>query len=413
MSESYIDLSAGEGTVPRTLDRNTMDSQTSSCNVLIIGSGLAGLTAAHALKQREIAAVILEGEGDVGSSWVRRHPQLTLNTHRGLSTLPSLKYPRGTAAFPKRDAVIAHLRAFRDEHLFDIRYNCAAVSVDKADGHFVVSTKNGTWRTRHLIIATGRDRIPSVPQWKGLNTFSGKLVHAADFGDAKDYAGKSVLVIGSGNSGFDVLNHLVKVRTAKLWLSARNGPNILPKRLRGFSVHRLSPLLALLPTALADRVIGWTQRLSFGDLTKLGFPPGQMNAATRLTGSSVAIAVDDGAIAAIKRGRIAVVSEAVEFSDASVILENGLTLKPDVVIAAVGYSAGISELVGKLGVLDERGNSVFDRRTGRTAVPGLWFVGMKPSLTSYFRQAEREATVIAESVAKAVTNSPARGRPTI
>ena len=402
MSESYIDLSAFKGTVPRFLDRNTMDSQISSCDVLIIGSGLAGLTAAHALKQRGISAVILESENDVGSSWARRHPQLTLNTHRTLSALPGLKYPQGTAAFPKRDAVIAHLQAFRDQHLFDIRYNCVAVSVDTANGHFVVSTNERTWRSMHLVIATGRDRVASIPQWKGLDTFSGELVHAADFGDAKDYMGKSVLVIGGGNSGFDVLNHLVKISTSKLWLSARHGPNILPKRLRGFSVHRLSPLMALLPTPLADRVIGWTQRLAFGDLTKLGFPPGQMNAATRLIGSSVAIAVDDGAISAIKRGRIDVVSEVVEFSDTSVILENGVTLKPDVVFAAVRYSAGINELVGKLGVLDDRGAPIIDRKTGLTAVSGLWFVGTKPSLTSYFRQAQREATLIAKSIAKSL-----------
>lgn len=376
-----------------------MDSHTPFCDVLIVGSGLAGLTVAHALKQRGISSVILERESDVGTSWARRHPQLTLNTHRSLSALPGLKYPRGTAAFPKRDAVIAHLQAFRDKHQFDIRYDCAAISVDAADGHFIVSTANGTWRAKHVVIATGRDRVPSLPAWKGLDTFSGKLVHAADFGDAKDYVGKSVLVIGGGNSGFDVLNHLVKVRTAKLWLSARQGPNLLPKRLRGFAVHRLSPLMALMPTWLADRVIGWTQRLAFGDLSKYGFPSGQMDAATRLRASSVAIAVDDGAVAAIKRRRILVVPEAVEISNTSVILANGLTLTPDVVIAAIGYSPGMTELVGTLGVLDKLGAPITDGSTGATSVSGLWFIGMKPSLTSYFLQAKHEASLLADSIA--------------
>jgi cation diffusion facilitator CzcD-associated flavoprotein CzcO len=369
--------------------------------VVVIGSGLAGLTAAHALKRRGIDVLILEKDEDVGGSWERRHPQLTLNTHRSLSSLPGLPYSPGTGAFPKRDAVVAHLREFRDRHRFDIRYGTKALAIGKGESHFRIDTNYGIFHTRNLILATGRDALPAIPPWPGLDSFTGRVVHAADFGEARGYAGKSILVVGGGNSGFDVLNHLSRVKTGPVWLSLRRGPSLLPKRLGGIAVHRLSPLMARLPTRLVDRLIGWTQRVAFGDLSRHGFPKSFSDAASRLRSSRIAIAVDDGAIAAVKRGQVSVVPEVVAFSGSAVILE-GQTVQPDIVIAAVGYAPGNVDLLAPLGLLDASGQPIMLDDHGATAVPGLWLVGMRPSLTSYFLQAQQEA----KSIAKVVSMTP-------
>ncbi|WP_192845790.1 NAD(P)/FAD-dependent oxidoreductase [Aureimonas sp. AU22] len=369
-------------------------------DVVIIGSGLAGLTAAHTMRQQGIEPLVLERESDLGASWDRRHPQLTLNTHRSLSALPGLSYPAGTGAFPKRSAVIAHLQAFQDRHQFEIRHDAAVSSISRADGRFNVETTVGTILASAVIVATGRDAVPVVPQWKGLETFTGRVLHAADFGDARAYQGRSVLVVGGGNSGFDVLNHLSRIETGPVWLALRNSTSVLPKRMCGFAVHRLSPLMASLPTRFADRLIGWTQRVAFGDLTRHGFPPGRFDAATRLARNQIAIAVDDGAVAAVKRGRIAVVGGVTEFGGATVTLSDGTTLAPDIVIVAVGYVSALTSLLGSLGVVDETGRPHLRGGLGETAVPGLWLVGMQPSLTSYFQQAQREAKHAARSIAR-------------
>lgn len=365
-------------------------------DVVVIGAGLAGLTAAYELKQRGIAALVLEKEKAVGLPWARRHPQLTLNTHRTLSSLPGLKYPSGTGAFPRRDAVIAHLRAFRDKHQFAIEYEVDVLCVQKRDDLFLIDTTVGTVRARHLIVATGRDAGPNIPPWKGLQSFTGELVHAADFGDAQAYAGKTILVVGGGNSGFDVLNHLSRVDTRKVWFSVRRQPGLLPKRLGRFAVHRLSPLMAMLPSRMVDHLIAWTQRIAFGNLSRHGFPPGPADAATRLARDNVAIAVDDGAIAAIRRGHISVVPEILEFAASRVMLSDGLSVEPDVVIAAVGYRSGLTRLLAPLAMTDREDAVHVGVEAG--AASNLWFVGMKPSLTSYFHQARREARSIARSI---------------
>lgn len=115
-----------------------------------------------------------------------------------------------------------------------------------------------------------------------------------------------MLVVGAGNSGFDVLNHLTSANAAHLWLSARNGPTLLPKRIGKIAVHRFSPLMARLPMRVADTVMAATQRLVFGDLRKFGLPPAPSGGASRLTSDYTAIATDDGAIRAIKAGKISV-----------------------------------------------------------------------------------------------------------
>ncbi|WP_062121016.1 flavin-containing monooxygenase [Aureimonas sp. AU40] len=369
-------------------------------NVVIIGAGLAGLTAAHAMRRHGIEPLVLEKKSDIGATWERRHPQLTLNTHRSLSSLPGLSYPPGTGAFPKRSAVIAHLKAFRDRHRFEIRYGVEVLSLAKTDGRFVIATNVGPLHAKSVVVATGRDAVASVPQWKGVESFTGRILHAADFGDARTYVGRSVLVIGGGNSGFDVLNHLSRVATGPVWLALRRSPGLLPKRLGGFAVHRLSPLMAALPIPLVDRLIGWTQRIAFGDLTRHGFPPGRFDAATRLTENDVAIAVDDGAVKAIKRGQIAVVAEVTGFSSSSVVLADGSTVAPEIVIAAVGYASALPPMLDQLDAFDGLGRPHLRRWLGETSVPGLWLVGMQPSLTSYFRQAHREAEQAARSIAK-------------
>lgn len=350
-------------------------------DVVIIGAGLAGLTAAYVLRQHGITPILLEQEPDIGGSWQRRHPQLTLNTHRDLSTLPGARYPKGTGSFPKRDAVVRHLQTFAREHTFDIRHGVTVSSVTRKDeSSFRIVSDAGEFYAAHVIMAVGRDTEKRLPRWDGLEDYGGDVRHAADFGDAKTYAGRSILVVGGGNSGFDVCNHLSGVKTGPVWFSVRRGPSVLPKRLFRFAVHRLSPAMQTLPVPLVDRVIAATQYLAFGNLVRLGFPRSIHDAATRLVTDKIAIPVDDGTIAAIRRGQISVVAGVRSFEPDAVILEDGSRLVPDMVIVATGYGT----------------RSLADAPVGSN--PGLWHIGLTPSFTSYFHKTYREATDIAQAV---------------
>ena len=368
--------------------------------VIVIGAGGAGLTAAHALLKAGVQVMVLEKEARLAEPWHRRHPQLHLNTHRDLSALPGVAFPAGTPAFPHRSAIIRHLNEFRAMHRLPVEFG---VSVDEIafDGdHWLVQTSAGPRLAHHVIIATGRDRQPFIPAWKGMKAFAGRVIHSAEFGDANDYAGRKILVVGAGNSGFDALNHLAQVDTAQIWLSARNGPALLPKRIGQIAVHRFSPILARLPSKLADAVMAATQRLVFGDLTAFGLPPTPSGGASRLASDYTAIATDDGAVDAIKDRRIIVVPTVREFTRDTVIFDNGVTIQPDIVIAATGYRTGLEAMLGKLGVLDKKGVPLFNGADSDPKLPGLWFTGMRPSIRGCFANARIQAKAIAARIAR-------------
>lgn len=364
-------------------------------DAVVIGGGAAGLAAAHALAKTGLDVRLLESAAHLGDPWRRRHKNLTLNSYRDLSVLPGVTYPSGTPAFPRREAVVSLFEAFARLHGLTIDYATTIERIERAGDRWEATAADKIYRARHVVVATGRDRVPFIPAWPGRESFTGRLLHAADFGEASLYSGKGVLVAGAGNSGIDVLNHLAKADTGPMWLSARHAPAILPKRVANFAVHKNATWLARLPSPIADLVIATTQRLSFGDLRKLGLPPAAIGGASRLASESVAIATDDGAVAAMKAGRIVVVPVIRAFDGARVILDDGQSFTPDVVIAATGYRTGLEGMVGHLGVLDTAGKPLFNGGDNDPQLPGLWFTGMRADLRGCFANAIDKAGAIA------------------
>ncbi|MBZ9934052.1 NAD(P)-binding domain-containing protein, partial [Mesorhizobium sp. BR1-1-5] len=133
--------------------------------------------------------------------------------------------------------------------------------------------------------------------------------------------------------------------------------------------------------------------------TNCGGRPGRGGGASRLTSDYTAIAADDGAVDAIKSGRIVVVSGVREFTRDGVILADGSLIAPDIVIAATGYRTGLERMVGNLGVLDEKGVPLFNGGQADPKLPGLWFTGMRPSIRGCFANAGILAKAIAARIA--------------
>ncbi len=368
--------------------------------VVIIGAGPFGLAIAHELQRRGLSVPVLDAAERVAAPWRRRHPQLRLNTHRRLSRLPGLKMPASAGAFPSRDDVVRYLEAYEYRIERPIEYNTRVTRIEPDGDHWRLDTSRGPVRAEEVIVATGRERVPDIPDWPGRDGYTGALLSAAELGDIRRYAGKHVLVVGAGTSGSDVLNHLIGVETAELWVSVRRGPSVLPTRLAGVPIQLLSPLMAPLPPRLLDAMLTATERLAFGDLERHGLTRHPDGAATRLVREGVGPAFDLGFVAALKRGRIRVVPAVRAFRGNRVILDAGNALSPDVVICATGYRPGLESMVGHLGVLDEHGVPRTLDAAGSSPLPGLRFAGMTPRLIGQFVAAGREARAIARALTR-------------
>ncbi|CAM5562782.1 NAD(P)/FAD-dependent oxidoreductase [Mycolicibacterium aubagnense] len=366
--------------------------------VIVIGAGAAGLAAADALTRHGIKARVFEKEARIAEPWRQRHERLALNTHRDMSYLPGMPYPKGVPAFPPKAAVIAYLERFAKQRGIAVEFDTEVERLTRESENWTVHTSKGIRKARHIIVATGHDKVPWMPDWPGAAGYKGRLIHSASFGSPRDYEGKSVLVIGAGNSGFDVLNYLIGAKTAMIYLAARAGPSILPKRVGKIAVQRFSRITNALPIPVGDFMVALLQRLLFGDLRKLGFAPVEKGGISRLKEDHVAISADDGAIAAIKAGRIKVVSSVKGFDAERVVLADGTRIKADVVIAATGYRTGLDTMLSGLGVVDDKGKPKANGAEPGSQ-PGLWFISMQPSIVGHFYAAGQEAKAIAARIA--------------
>jgi cation diffusion facilitator CzcD-associated flavoprotein CzcO len=136
-------------------------------------------------------------------------------------------------AFPDRDTIVACLEDYARGLGAPIEYGVEAERLDPANGGWQLAASAGPRAAAHVVVATGRDRVPWMPDWPGVGSFSGELLHSAQLGDVARFSGKSVLVVGAGNSGADVMNHLARIKTGPVWVSVRRGPTVFPTRLLG------------------------------------------------------------------------------------------------------------------------------------------------------------------------------------
>lgn len=383
---------------------------TSETPVIVIGAGLSGLACARTLADRGIPVKVLEARQQIGEPWRSRHPALRLNIHRRFARLPGQEAPRSDGPFLRRDTVVAHLERYADRLGAEIRFGTDVTALAREGGSWRIETNSGTFHAAHVVIATGRDRFPHIPDWPGRADFTGAFLHAADIGDVSRFNGKRVLVIGAGNSGADVLNHLSRHAPAEVQVSVRHGPAVVPTRILGFPLHRMARLFAAMPLRLVDPAFRLTQRLFLGNLARYGLKSHPEGGGTRLLRDGVAFAIDDGFVAELKSGRMQVINEVVGFDRGRVILAGGGECSPDVVIAATGYRSGLETLLGPLGVLDADGQPIHPMGEPDPANPGLWFAGFRPIFTGYFDAARIAADRITGAIVAQA--SPAGSRST-
>ncbi|MEU4166458.1 NAD(P)/FAD-dependent oxidoreductase [Streptomyces sp. NPDC026665] len=378
--------------------------------VYVIGGGPGGLAAAYALRARGVRAVVLERSDQVGASWRGHYDRLHLHTTRRLSALPGLSMPRSFGRWVSRDNVVRYLEKYAEHHGLEIVTGVEVSRIEPApggDGWLLHATGGRELTGSAVVVATGHNHTPRVPDWPGSNTYTGTLLHAGEYRNPAPYAGRDVLVVGIGNTGAEIAVDLVEGGARRVRLSVRTVPHIVRRSTAGWAAQFTGIAVRRLPVRLVDALAGPMAKLSVPDLASRGLPRPDTGLYSRVNAGSIPVQ-DVGIIDAVRKGKVEIVAAVEGFEDGKAVLADGGRVDPDVVIAATGYSRALEGMVGHLDVLDGRGRPVVHGGHTPRNAPGLYFTGFTNPISGMFR----ELALDAEKIAKAISRHQAKPQPT-
>jgi putative flavoprotein involved in K+ transport len=381
-----------------------MTSRVQDLGIVVVGGGSAGLATAAVLKEHGVDAVVLEAGGEPGAAWRDRYDRLRLHTPRLLSGLPGLRIPRRYGRWVARDDLLAYFRAYAEHHGLDVRTGVRVARIDREGERWRLETDGAPRVARAVVVATGYNGAPFVPDWPGRETFPGALVHSSEYRNPAPYRGKDVLVVGAGNSGAEIAHDVADGGARSSTLSVRTPPQIVRRATAGIPAQLLGMAIKRMPPAWVDPVTKWQRKIAVPDLAAQGLPRPELGLRSAFLATGTTPILDVGIVDAVRSGRVKVVAAVEAFDGADVLLADGSRLAPDAVIAATGFRPGLEPLVGHLGVLGPRGLPL--KTDGEPVLPGLWFVGYVPTLGGQLR----EGSIAARRVAAAVAASPAAAR---
>lgn len=370
--------------------------------VYVVGGGPAGLSVAYALRARGIRAVVLEKSEHVGASWRRHYDRLHLHTTRRLSALPGLPMPRRFGRWVARDDVVRYLEKYAEFHELEIVTGVEVSRVERTPdgtGWLLHATGGRELTGAAVVVATGYNHTPLLPDWPGRDTYKGELRHAGEYRNPEPYAGRDVLVVGVGNTGAEIAVDLVEGGASRVRLSVRTAPHIVRRSTAGWAAQYTGVLVRRLPVGLVDRLARPMAKLSVPDLSEHGLPRPDTGLYSRVKEGAIPVQ-DVGLIDAIRKGKVEVVAAVEGFGDGEVLLADGTRITPDVVIAATGYTRALDGLVGHLDVLDSRGGPVVNGARCPADAPGLFFSGYVTPISGTFRETAIDAEKIAKAIAK-------------
>lgn len=201
-------------------------------DIIIIGGGQMGLALGYYLRRAGADFLILDSEAGPGGAWRHGWDSLRLFSPAGYSSLPGWLMPPTThKGYPTRDDVMDYLTRYEARYQLPIRRPVQVTAVERAGDDLVVITDQGRFAAGQVVSATGTWSHPFIPDIPGRTLFEGWQVHSADYVWPEVFAGKSVLVVGGGNSGAQIMAELAPMADAH-WVTL-DEPRFLPDEVDG------------------------------------------------------------------------------------------------------------------------------------------------------------------------------------
>src|SRR4051794_10459935 len=172
--------------------------------VIVVGGGQAGLAIGYLLARQGRQFTILEAADTPAAAWSARWDSLRLFTPVRYDSLPGRAFPGDPDAYPGRDDVVAYLTDYARELELPVELGSRVRGVRQGDRGYLVELHDRTCEADQVVIATGPFQVPRVPAIAdGLDPGVAQL-HSSEYRAPRDVAGGPVLVVGGGNTGFQI-----------------------------------------------------------------------------------------------------------------------------------------------------------------------------------------------------------------
>jgi putative flavoprotein involved in K+ transport len=314
-------------------------------DVAVVGAGQAGLALGYVLRRQGRRFVILEAASEPAAAWRARWDSLKLFTSARYDSLPGMAFPSDPDRYPGRDEVVDYLTSYAERFDLPVELDSEVLAVRPGDDGFVVELRDRTYLAEQVVVATGPFQTPRVPPIAEQLSDGVVQMHSTAYRSPADVPEGVVLVVGGGNTGYQIAEELAASYEVHLSIGSRQTP--LPQRVLGRDLFRYLDAVRFLRVNVESRL---GQRLQHGGETLIGSSP---RAARRRHGIQL-------------RGR------AVDASGSEVRFEDGSAISPAAVIWATGFALDHSFVQAPVSGAD---GQVAHRR-GVTEVPGLYFLGL-------------------------------------
>ncbi|KAE8802369.1 hypothetical protein D1007_21921 [Hordeum vulgare] len=347
---------------------------------IIVGAGPSGLAVAATLREHGVPFVMFEREDCVGSLWQKStYNSLKLNRPKQFCNLPRMPLPDHFPEFLTRAHFIDYMEDYAATFNIQPEFNSTVVSAhfDEISGLWKIRprVKHGAspvsvefeYIARWLVVASGTNAEPVVPDIPGLSSFCGEVIHSSGYRTSEFYIGKRVLVVGCGQSGMEVSVDLCNGGAV---------PFMVVRNVLGIATLYLTVLLARwLPLWLVDKITALLAWLVLGDLARLGVR-------TPAVGSLTLKKTDDrgrswrATTSRVRSGEITVVPNVTRFTKSGAELsDGGVVDNLDAVILATGYRSNVAQWIQGANLFGEDGCPKTLFPNGWKGHSGLYSVG--------------------------------------
>jgi cation diffusion facilitator CzcD-associated flavoprotein CzcO len=331
-------------------------------DIVVIGAGQAGLSAAYHLKRLRLdfprQVLVLDSSPMAGGAWQFRWPSLTLSTVNRIHDLPGMRFAEvleeGMETVEAAKAVPAYFAAYEKAFGLNVVRPVRVLSVSERGERYRIEAEAGAFSARGIINATGTWNTPFIPEYKGRERFRGRQLHTRDYRDAEAFAGRHVVIVGGGISAIQLLDAISRVTTTT-WVT-RRPPDF-----------REGPF---------DEAAGRAAVAHVEDRVRHGLPPQSVVSVTGLPLSPAILAMRE-------RGVLARLPMFSEITETGVRWPDGREQRADVILWCTGFRSSLDHLA-PLSLREPAGGIAM---TGRLATqvakaPRIHLVGYGPSAST-------------------------------